>query len=74
MREFNLEEAKAGAPVCTREGNKVKILCFDRELTDYPIVGYFITSRYTEISCWKNNGRLSEWQHQEDDGDLMMED
>ena len=30
MREFNLEIAKAGAPLCTRKGNKVRIVCYDR--------------------------------------------
>lgn len=29
MREFNLEEAKAGAEVCTREGRNARIICFD---------------------------------------------
>ena len=30
MREFNIEVAKAGAPLCTRKGNKARIVCFDR--------------------------------------------
>lgn len=29
MKEFNLEEAKAGKPVCTRDGHEVRILCYD---------------------------------------------
>ena len=29
MKEFNLEEAKAGKPVCTRDGEKARILAFD---------------------------------------------
>lgn len=29
MREFNLELAKQGHPVCTRDGKKVRILAFD---------------------------------------------
>lgn len=29
MRTFNLEEAKAGKPVCTRDGDKARIVCFD---------------------------------------------
>lgn len=29
MKPFNLEEAKAGKPVCTRDGKDVKILDFD---------------------------------------------
>lgn len=30
MKPFNLEEAKAGKPVCTRTGHDVRIICFDR--------------------------------------------
>lgn len=29
LREFNLEAAKAGKPVCTRDGRNVRILGFD---------------------------------------------
>ena len=38
MREFNLQEAKEGKPVCTRDGRKARILCFDRKHSEYPIV------------------------------------
>lgn len=30
MLEFNLEDAKKGAKICTRSGNKARIICFDR--------------------------------------------
>ena len=29
MKEFDLEKAKAGAPVCTRAGRPARIICFD---------------------------------------------
>jgi len=29
MKPFNLEEAKAGKPVCTRDGRDVRIVCWD---------------------------------------------
>lgn len=29
MKNFDLEKAKAGAPVCTRDGKPVRIICFD---------------------------------------------
>ena len=29
MKPFNLEDAKAGRPVCTRDGRKARIICFD---------------------------------------------
>lgn len=39
---FSLEAAKQGKPVCTRDGRKARIICFDRKLYhdgyNYPIV------------------------------------
>lgn len=34
---FNLEAAKAGKPVCTRDGRKARIICFDAE-GEHPII------------------------------------
>ena len=31
MKPFDLEAAKAGKPVCTRDGRKARIICFDRK-------------------------------------------
>lgn len=38
MKPFNLEEAKAGKPVCTRDGRRVEILSFDNPNNGYPIL------------------------------------
>ena len=38
MRQFNLEEAKAGKPVQTKRGDAVRILCFDRKYS-FPLLG-----------------------------------
>ena len=39
MKPFNLEEAKAGAPVCTRDGRPVRIVCYDcKGYKNYPIL------------------------------------
>lgn len=38
MKPFNLDLAKAGHPVCTKEGNPVRIICFDRKSDAYPII------------------------------------
>lgn len=38
MKPFNLELAKQGHPVCTRNGNPIRIICFDRNDTNYRIV------------------------------------
>ena len=31
LKPFNLEAAKSGKPVCTRDGRKARIICFDAE-------------------------------------------
>jgi hypothetical protein len=36
IKPFDLEAAKNGAPVCTRDGRDVRIVCFDTKGT-YPI-------------------------------------
>lgn len=39
LKEFDLEAAKAGKPVCTRDGRKARIICFNaKTLCDYPII------------------------------------
>lgn len=38
MKPFDLEKAKAGSPVCTRSGEKVRIICFDANNDQYPII------------------------------------
>lgn len=38
MKEFNLELAKAGHPVQTRDGRPARIICYDRKDNEYPIV------------------------------------
>lgn len=37
MKPFDLEAAKAGKPVCTRDGRKARIICFDAK-GDKPII------------------------------------
>ena len=38
MKPFNLEQAKAGKPVQTRDGRKARIICFDMKGGEFPIV------------------------------------
>lgn len=38
LKPFDLEKAKAGARVVTRDGRNVRIICWDRVHTDYPVV------------------------------------
>ena len=34
LKPFNLEAAKQGKPVCTRDGRKARIICFDAKRKD----------------------------------------
>ena len=53
IKPFSLEAAKAGKPVCTRDGRKARIICFDAEGNKPLIVlskidGKEVILRYTE--------------------------
>lgn len=56
MKPFNLEAAKAGAPVVTRNGGTARILAFDFDHPDYSLavavtdekIGQEFLSEYTE--------------------------
>lgn len=39
MKKFDLELAKAGHPICTRDGRNVRLICFDAINNHYPIIG-----------------------------------
>lgn len=38
MKPFDIELAKKGHPVCTKDGRKARIICFDVKGSVYPIV------------------------------------
>lgn len=38
LKPFNLEAAKAGKPVCTRDGRKARIICFDKKCLDEQVL------------------------------------
>lgn len=73
-KPFDLEEAKKGKPVCTRDGREARIVCFDREYLyekqNYSIVA-LIKSPYSETiySYTKDGLYYSNTIH---DNDLMM--
>lgn len=58
MKEFDLEKAKAGHPVCTRDGHEVRILCFDRE-GHLPIVALVKDGDNETILSYDDMGRYS---------------
>ena len=69
-REFDLEAAKAGKPVCTRDGRKARIICFDKE-GEQPIVALIKNNEEESIDTFFSNGH-SISKTNEVAGDLMM--
>lgn len=72
MKPFNLEEAKAGKPVCTRDGRRVEIISFENSNSIYPILARvfsynidYIDLRYNQEGYFFNDNR-------EFGADLMM--
>ena len=69
MKEFNLELAKAGHPVCTRDGKPARIICFDAK-GSYPIVALLYNNDEEFVRTFTNEGFYSTGE--ESDYDLMM--
>lgn len=73
MRVFDLEAAKAGAPVCTREGKGARIICADRR--GYPasvIIALLDDGDREGVEFYYADGR---WEKDKDrKEDLMMRD
>lgn len=58
MKKFNLEEAKAGKPVCTREGRPARIICWDANYGNGKIIALVTEKDGNEYTChYTNEGR-----------------
>lgn len=59
LKPFDLEAAKAGKPVCTRDGRKARIICWDKK-GNYPIVALIQDNENSEhIEYYTENGIFS---------------
>lgn len=54
-RPFNLDHAKAGAPVCQRSGYPATILKFDVK-GEFPIAGILVIDEEEEVGAWRSDG------------------
>lgn len=79
LKPFDLEAAKAGKPVCTRDGRKARIICFDYkgDYNAYPILALIstINSRGVPseiIAKYTEDGRYVKYNNVEYNEDLMM--
>lgn len=72
MKPFNLEEAKAGKPVCTRDGRRVEILSFENPNANYPILAkvFFDKNDYEEFTFTESGNLFVAIKGSE--ADLMM--
>lgn len=70
MKPFDLELAKAGHPVCTRDGRKVRIICFDKKDEDFPIIALLDFGNYESIATYTLEGRFM--VREESNNDLFM--
>lgn len=59
LKPFSLEAAKAGKPVCTRDGRKARIICFDlQSIEKTPTVAAVqVTDKQEVISHYYEDGR-----------------
>ena len=78
LKPFDLEAAKAGKPVCTRDGRKARIICFDRRLfyknVSYPILALVECSDGEDDVCGYNEkGKVLIEDGAEYKDDLMMQ-
>ena len=57
MKKFDLELAKAGHPVQTKNGKNARIICFDAKYTCYPIVALVEMNGFEKVSLYTNEGK-----------------
>ena len=71
LKPFDLEAAKAGKPVCTRDGRSVRIICFNRESIGFPIIALIKNGDTEGVYQFDDKGR-SNIDDEERGYDLMM--
>ena len=69
LKEFDLEAAKAGKPVCTRDGRKARIICFDAKGDPCPIIALVEENNIESAYRYDKNGQNA---YKKSELDLMM--
>ena len=70
LKPFDLQAAKSGKPVCTRDGRKARIICFDAKCT-FPIIALVTNTGGNEsLIRYYSNGSFTNLN--EAGCDLMM--
>ena len=71
LKEFDLKAAKAGKPVCTRDGRKARIICFDMNSFNNHIIVALITEENGTESIYSYTSE-GKWKETKTENDLMM--
>jgi len=71
LKPFDLEAAKAGKPVCTRDGRKARIICFDaNDSNNQPIIALVTEENgFESLYSFTSEGK---WVKEDSVHDLMM--
>lgn len=69
LKPFDLQKAREGKPVCTRDGRKARIICFDRDC-DMHIVALVSDPLGESVHYYLSNGKVD--FDKNNDYDLMM--
>lgn len=73
MKNFDLQKAKEGHPVCTRDGRKARIVCFDlKNPLGYTIVACITTENGTEEETETYTNQGLRFEGTTSRGDLFM--
>lgn len=59
MKPFDIELARQGHPVCTRDGRPVKILDFDFNYNAYPIIAKVCNKGFDTLQTYTKEGFLN---------------
>ena len=70
LKPFDIQKAREGKPVCTRDGRKARIFCFDLKNDEYPIVAAVENDSSETLFSYTTNGEIADGI--ESDKDLMM--
>ena len=74
LKPFDIQKAREGKTVCTRDGRKVRIICFDAKRKDEKNIIALVPSKdypeFEDLIAYPNNGNYHGGH--ENDGDLMM--
>ena len=74
LKPFDIQKAREGKPVCTRDGRNARIICFDAKRKDEKNIIALVPSKdypgFEDLISYPNNGNY--YGGHENDGDLMM--